>query len=257
MKYEGEFTMDDAENDGLIKRHVGKQMASNLMRQAPQMYDYLEAVAQEKGQEPWEVLGDHVVRALNNEDHAGRISAVDIDMSKLKSNQLRIEDAKFIKEFSQELGIDEGEDEGDWVEDMVMDRVKAKNESPIPRLNNGKSQKDVDPEVRQELDQMKKEMRQLTDALQNQAEDVESVGEDDETVDDIFGEEEEGDEVVEVGEVDEGQDENPVEEEASVSGGGDEGGDSISGSFSMDTLESTEAEDENIPSSEDGVEDEQ
>jgi len=174
------FTMADAENDGLIKREVGGEMERVARRDSKKLFELFEQVCDHEGREPWKVLGDGVVRALNDETVAESIAAVDIDMSKVETNQTRLEDAKFVKELSSELGLDESG--SNWIEDTVRERIRSKTESPIPQLD-GQVQQSADADVRQELEQVKSQMNELMGAIKDEPQSSSSEGKD---VDELF-----------------------------------------------------------------------
>lgn len=132
MEYEGKFTEDDVDNDGEIKRYAGKQAAQVASRQSSDLYQMFEKVCENKGLDPWQVLGDHIVRALNNEEHAGMLSNIDVNMSKLQKGSIRVEDAKLLREFAEQLGIGFGEDDGDdELEDIFKQRIRSQLQSPF------------------------------------------------------------------------------------------------------------------------------
>lgn len=250
---DGKFTAKDAENDGLIKREVGREMAKVARTNSQQLFEYFEQVCDHEGRDPWKVLGDGVVRALNDETVAESVAAIDIDMSKVDGGRTRVEDAKFVKELASELGLEQ--DSGHWIEETVRDRIKSKTESPIPTLEGGQ-QGAGDPELRRELQEVKSQMNELMGAMDGETQSSSSEGKD---VDDLFdgvgsddgGEESESDSV-------DGSDDDGSETQVDEGGGESDGGEPDLEDLQVDIAEDVDSrgvegkEESELPSSTDG-----
>lgn len=192
MEYEGKFTEDDVDNDGEIKSYAGKQAAQVASRQNSDLYRMFVNVCEEKGLEPWEVLGDHIVRALNNEDHAGMLANTEVNMSKLKQGNIRVEDAKLLREFAEELGVGFGDSSSDdELEEIFKARLKSKLESPFSSVAGGGS--DVtDESLKDEVRMLRSEIQSMKDGdgsqQRSQPEQNDGGGQADKAIDDVFDE---------------------------------------------------------------------
>lgn len=177
------FTLDDAENDGLIKREVGTQLVANLKRSAPKLYTMFENVCEEQELSPKEVMGDHALRAINNQEHSQMLADIRVDMSQVNQDEVRIEDAQFIQELSSALGLDSEEKE-DPIDRLIERRLEAKAGPMLPGAS-----RDVDgevsPDVKRELDTIKERMAEIQSSITESDIDSES-GEKKKDIDDIF-----------------------------------------------------------------------
>jgi hypothetical protein len=154
------FTLDDAENDGKIKREAGTEMAKVARRTGGELFQMFEEVCADKGMDPWQVLGDAVVRALNDEDFSKSLAETEVDMSEVKAGQLRMEDAEFVKEFAEKMGLDAEEDQDDWLEDLFKERLEAKTKSPMMGLAN-----QPNAEVQDEINEIKEQVDRITEHM--------------------------------------------------------------------------------------------
>ncbi len=256
MEYEGKFTEDDVDNDGEIKRYAGKQAAQVASRQNSDLYKMFINVCEDKGLEPWQVLGDHIVRALNNEDHAGMLANTDVNMSELKKGDIRLEDAKLLRKFAEELGVGFGDGgEEDELEKIFKDRLKSKLESPFSSVA-GQGQDVSDESLKQEVRMLRSEIQNMKgggggspDSNQSQASTPTSESRD---IDEVFDEASEPD-----NDVDDGGTEGS---EADIEVGDEEGGNDFEGEFeedeeedrfSLDLADPTELEPDDVPGSKD------
>lgn len=214
------FTIDDAENDGLIKREVGAQMVSNLKRSAPKIWTMFEKVCDNQNRRPKEVLGDHALRSINNSDHSEMLADLIVDLSEVNQDQIRIEDAKFINTLTEELGL-ETEDKADPIEKLIQRRLEAKAGPMLPGTD-VKNRGEMDEDVKREIGTIKERMKELQAAVGDEGPGKDSAEESKE-VDDLFDEnsgDESGDETdrevddVEV-EVEESEEPSPPEGEDS------------------------------------------
>lgn len=171
------FTIEDAENDGKIKQEVGPDMVRVAARQNQELFEMFENVCQDKGMDPQQVLSDGILRAIKNPDFAERISMIDVDMASVKKGDLRVEDAKLLREFSEQLGIDV-EDNDSWLEDTVRERLQAKTASPLDGL--GGRGRDAKPsengEVSEQMGVLTEKIDQLEQRLEEGGEKIEDTG---------------------------------------------------------------------------------
>lgn len=175
------FTMEDAENDGRIKREVGSELAKVLKREGGQLWQMFLNVCENQGREPKIVLGEGVVKALNDEAFSEQIADVEIDMTQLRSGELRKEDARFVKELREEFREDEGSDMS-FIDELVEERLKAKTESPIPSVNRGGA---ADEQTQKEIQDLKRKVDQIASEVSGQPEQVDTADQK-RDLDDIF-----------------------------------------------------------------------
>lgn len=135
------FTESDAENDGLIKREVGREMAKVAKTQNPEVFGYFEEVCQEVGRSPADVLGEMCVLALNDEQYAQRVMSSELNMKKLRADDIRVEDVKYVKKLSEELGMNETEEKNDPIERLIESRIESVSESPMEKIQERRHQK--------------------------------------------------------------------------------------------------------------------
>lgn len=189
---DGPFTENHAQNDGLIKREVGPKMAGNAKRNASRLFQMFEKVCREMGREPEEVLGDHMVKALNSEAHAEAIFETEIDLSEVQQDELSMEDAQFVQQMMEALGVG-GETEKDPLDRFVEQRLESATSSPLGRVK-GRKKRDVDAGVRQELNEMKEQMNALASRFEESTKGggEETVEVEEKSVDEALGFEEAG-----------------------------------------------------------------
>jgi len=197
------FTIEDAENDGKIKREVAPDMARVAATQYGELYEMFEQVCEDKGIEPKVVLSDGILKAVKDEAFAERIAQVDIDMSAIKKGDLRLEDARMLMQFSKELGLDESDDDH-WLRDTVKERIQSKTQSPMAPIARQRQEesRNTDPEVQSQISNLAQQVENLSQKVGEQGEAREqssSSGKKD--VDEVFGD------------VDSGSDEGDVVEE--------------------------------------------
>jgi hypothetical protein len=166
-KQEDKFTLEDAENDGKIKREAGVEMKKVASREYGELFEMFADVCDGKGVDPKTVLGDGVLKAIRDEDFAERLSSVEIDMSAVKGGSMRIEDAKMMTEFAEELGIDQSSGEDAWLEETVKERIMSKTSSPVPDIPNrgGGAEREVSEGVRQDIENLSRQVNRLAEQV--------------------------------------------------------------------------------------------
>jgi len=135
------FTEDDATNDGKIKKEAGATMAQTAAQGGEELYDAFLEVCSEAGQTPSEVLGDYLVRALNDEGFSERLLQTEIDMMKIKADELRKEDLMFVKEIADEFDL-MGNDDTHPVRELVERRLQAKGGGALSQVMGDRSNGD-------------------------------------------------------------------------------------------------------------------
>lgn len=185
------FTESDANNDGLIKREVGREMAKVAKSQNPQVFQHFERVCEEVGREPSEVFGEMAVRSLNSEAFAENVLASEISMSQIKADEIRLEDVKYVKQLSEELGLNDTEQEKDPIDQLIDQRLKSVTSSPLDNIRSNKENPEgVNGEVLQHMESLQQEIGRLEQKIEGN--DVEgatgdnTTERDGQTVDDLF-----------------------------------------------------------------------
>lgn len=174
------FTEEDAKNDGRVKREAGQEAWRVASRNSGRLAQMFQNVCEnEIGREPKNVLGDAILRALDDPDFSERLAKLDIDMSKIEQGRVSREDAEMVMDMAEAFGFNTDNNDKDFVDEIVMQRLKSKSGSPIPRLNN--RQEDISNNDIQEL---KREIRDLKKTQGQQT--TSSVEVDDSSVDSVF-----------------------------------------------------------------------
>lgn len=128
------FTESDAQNDGLIKREVGKEMAKVAKSQNPELYEYFVKVAEDVGRDPKDMFGEMVVMSLNDEEYADRIFSSEVNMRDLRADEIRLSDVKYVQTLMEELGINENNKTKDPVEQLIEQRLQSVTSSPLKQV---------------------------------------------------------------------------------------------------------------------------
>lgn len=212
------FTEADAENDGLIKREVGKQMKKVASTQNPEWYDAFARVCNEIGRNPADVFGEMAVKSLNSQEYSDKVFNAELSPAQLKSDEMRLEDVKYVKQLSDELGLNNNQGSNDPIDRMIEQRLQTITQSPIPRLNKDKDKKDVGGDelakainnMNQRLNEMEKNIKK---GAGNVKDDVGDAVSDDQSIDELFGGEGEGEEAERVEADDEGASDEPTQEQ--------------------------------------------
>lgn len=186
------FTESDAANDGLIKREVGREMAKVAKTQNPKMFQHFERVCDEVGREPAEVFGEMCVRALDNEDYARNILNSEINMSQIRADEIRLEDIKYVKQLSEQLGLNKNEDSKDPIDKLINQRLEMVTQSPLDNLRRNRNNPEgVNGEVLDHMESLQSEISNLKRQIEEEGEAREAAEKESNTgeksVDDLFG----------------------------------------------------------------------
>lgn len=187
------FTESDAENDGMIKREAGREMAKVAQQVNPEVYQHFLNVCENRGVEPPLLLGEMAVRALNDEGYANRIFNTEVNMSAIQQNEIRKEDVQFVTEIESMF---KEEDDGamDPIDELIEDRIRNMASSPVKQARKNISTKsDSDEELKEFLAQMNSRMEQMEEKISSESQNVAQEGEPDgeRDLDDLFEEEDE------------------------------------------------------------------
>jgi len=241
MSDDDTFTEEDAMNDGLIKKEMGPKMAGQAKRTSKELWSFFQQACDHMGRDPEEVLGDHVVKALNDEAYADTIFNTDIDMSKVRGDEMSVEDAEFVQEVMEALGVD-SEDSSDPIEEYMMNRLESATKSPLSGMKEsiGGRNGEAD-ELTAEIKRLRQEVDELKDSSSNEQQD-DGGGEestDRKNIDDVFEQAS--------GDSDDGDDGSEDSEGVEVT---DLGADDDEGEVQGDTVEIAEEQEEESGESE-------
>lgn len=267
------FTESDAQNDGLIKREVGKEMSRVAKTQNPELFEHFDNVCNEVGREPWEVFGEMCVRALNSEEYSQRLMSSEVNMGDLRADEIRLEDVRYVKELTQELGLEQDKQQSDPIDQLINNRLESVTSSPLDNISrDNRNPEGVDGKVVQHMESLQNEIERLEAKIDGdeQAEESSQDGDDEseQSVDELFGDSEDDDvsepkhqeeEDGKAGEPDAEVEEEGIESEAVEEAfeGLDGGVDDVSDTGEGETLEDVEREneiDDVFVTSEDGEE---
>jgi hypothetical protein len=165
------FTEEDAQNDGKIKKEAGSTMAQVAAKEGGELYDAFIEVCNESGQAPSEVLGDYLVRALNNEGFSERVLQTEIDMMTIRADELRKEDLEFVKEIADEFGL-MPDNEPHPIRKLVERRLEAKGGGPLSSLSGGNGDSNGQGK---DIDRLEARMNRMEGMLEQIAQDDEPV----------------------------------------------------------------------------------
>lgn len=186
------FTESDAQNDGLIKREVGREMVKVAKTQNPEMFEHFQNVCDEVGRDPADVFGEMCVRALNSETYAHNVLDSEINMSQIRADEIRLEDVKYVKQLSEELGLDEGESSQDPIDKLIEQRLEMVTQSPLDNLRKSRENPEgVNGEVLSHMEQLQSEINSLKGQIEGQDEQstttTETSEHNEQSVDELFG----------------------------------------------------------------------
>lgn len=198
------WTLEDADDNSKIKREAGSEMARVASANNPELFKHFEKVCRDMGREPWEVLGDMLVKSMENDQYSEALFNIEVDVSRINQTERRIDDAKFIMDLKDELGIGE-EDEEETIRDAIAERIKSQVDSPVPRLAQGRrSSSETDTEVKERINRIEEKIDNLSSSVERtppeqresgEKKDIDELfedsGEDEEELEDIVEEVEE------------------------------------------------------------------
>ncbi len=214
---EEKFTIDDADDDGKIKREGGSTMASVAKRESPKLWSAFEKVCEERGVKPGHVLGGKALRALEDADYAKQLARKQIDLSIIDRSSMRVEDVEYVMNLAEQLGLNDQQE--DPIMDLVRERVESAGKTPLSEFTEGPERsQEVDRRLAKQLEQMDRRLSKIEkEAIQSGG--GGSEGSDRKDLDDIFDSEEEETPDVEVdeGRVEEVEDDSMEDHEDMIS----------------------------------------
>jgi len=224
------FTKEDAQDDGKIKEEV----AGNLMRTArqgsPKVWDAFADVCDHMDQDPGYVLADMVVKALNNQEYADMVAETEVTMDAISTGDYRKEDLRMVHEIAEEFNLMPSEDDSENLIDRIINkRIESSAKSPLENFNQSR-EKDRDvQELKDRIDELQREVQRAESEGQKQSEAVPTESSTTETsstaetdnkstgrkdIDDLFGNEDNGDSGEDVSTESEEEESEPEEDEA-------------------------------------------
>lgn len=219
MVIEMVFTLEDAENDGLIKNEMRPELTKVAKSHSQAIYRHFEKVCNSMDQEPGRVLTDMLVRCLNDEEYAQGVANTEVSMEAINTGEVRKEDIQFVKEIAKEFDL-EPEKKENPVNKIIEQRLEHKAATPFDNIGRV-GEEDVGGSSRRqerEIRKLESKIQELEAQLDEDDEVVETEDEDVERrrkeVDELFDDEEEEDVVDEI--VDSGVEEDDEEDEVEV-----------------------------------------
>lgn len=165
------FTEEDAMNDGKIRSETEPEMVKVASSNSPRIFQHFEQVCGAMDQDPKSVLGNMLVRALNNEEYAQMILETDIDMGVLSSEELMLSDIELLDQIAEKFDLKPG-DKKHPVERILDRRLEAAGGTPLDSVRDiGEEYLNGDrsaAEVQAELDAVRKEIRNLSKQLEEE-----------------------------------------------------------------------------------------
>jgi len=199
------FTESDAANDGLIKREVGKQMAKVAKTQNPQLFEHFENVADEIGRAPADIFGEMAVRALNSENYADQIFNSEVSMKKIRADEIRLEDVKYVKQLSEELGLNDKDETSDPIDELINQRISNVSQSPLENMRKSKEDPSgVNGQVLEHMESLQGEINEMKQKIDDgESGNTASSGSsehNEQSVDSLFGDSDEEEQTEDEGE---------------------------------------------------------
>jgi len=162
------FTQEDAKNDGKIKAEAGPSMKQVAARENSELYEYYKKVCSNMGVDPGVDLADLAVRALEDESFADRVLNTQVDLRKIKANEIRIQDMKQVKQYYEEFNNDSGP--AIDIESIIEQRLQQTASGPLSGPRGGPLGADRGRESgsNPEVDQLRQEVRRLQSELEEE-----------------------------------------------------------------------------------------
>lgn len=185
------FTEQDVENDGKIKKEAGPEMVSTARQTSPRIFQHFERVCDSIGQEPSVVLGDLLIRALNNESNAKEILNVDVSLEALQTGDYRKDDIRFVKEVSEEFDLTP-EEKKHPIDRLIDKRIEAVGGGPLDRTSRDASDEEV-RKLEKKIDRLESKLDEDgSESVETEEVTVQKESSDDSSgekkdIDDIFG----------------------------------------------------------------------
>jgi len=130
------FTEEDAQNDGLIKKEAGSTMAQVAGRTGGVLYSAFLDVCEDTGREPSIVLGDVLIRALNNENFSERILQTEVDTSVIEANDIREDDLELVQSLADKFGLNDEKSKSP-LEELVEQRIQTQAGAGFGQFSRG------------------------------------------------------------------------------------------------------------------------
>lgn len=168
---EGQFTAEEAENDGLFKSEIRDSVKSTASRSGGEIFDYYMEWCEINGIDPGVDLADACIRALNDETFAERILNTQMELADVKMGNYREEDFEFLMRMKEEYSglFDSGLNLN--VEDIVEQRLNGgsgvmgggQSQNPFDMAAQGSQQDD-----NQKVERLEREVQELKRELKRE-----------------------------------------------------------------------------------------
>lgn len=158
---DGEFTESDAENDGLVKREAGQQLNSVLARESGELYTKFRKYCDNIGRDPSVVLGDMILRAIQNDSYAQEVASTVVDVERLNSGEVKKEDLEMVTDIINQFS-DQEEQGRDPIDKMLEERLSAVGQGPLGavdenRRNSGAAKDKKIRELERQIEELRRQ----------------------------------------------------------------------------------------------------
>lgn len=182
---------EDVEDDGFVVEEGGKVLNNEAMVKASRMYSLFEDYCNKINRKPEYVLGEELVRVIENDEYANVILDVDVDITKLNKDQFREDDLEIVRKLGEKFDLfgDDEENNENALDQMIMERIQSVGGGPLSSY--GKKKKG-----NREIKEVKQRMARLEGMLSRQMEENENKNAENqrnrESVEDVFGDIDDG-----------------------------------------------------------------
>ena len=199
------FTEEDAENDGLIKREVGKSLNSVMSRQGGELYRKFLDWCDEHDLDPSNQLGEMALRAIQDDGYAQKIAQTTVNPEKLNTDSTRQEDLELVVGLIDEYADDDGDSSFGAIDRLIEKRIEAIGNGPLMQVAEDQQRKKDSASKDEKIRDLEREIERLkrseNNATQQQSEPQsepepagKNVEEIDDEIDSLFDEPEEQEE---------------------------------------------------------------
>lgn len=158
------FTKEDARDDAKIKSEVRGDLLRVAKNQSPQIFEHFERVCHELDQDPGDVLADMLVRAINSQEYADKVSAQKVSMEVIQTGEFRKDDIELVKSLADEFDLTPDEEEDNVVDRIIEKRIESVSTSPLEGLAQEDGGQRGGPD--REVEQLEREVSRLQNELQ-------------------------------------------------------------------------------------------
>lgn len=169
------FTEEDAMNDGKVREATEPDMVSVAKSQSPRIFQHFERVCESMDQEPRTILGNMLIRALNNEEFAQQILETDINMRALNADEITMEDIELVDKLAERFDL-KPDGRKHPVEKIIDSRLEAVGGSPFDAVRDAgedmMSKDDDVSELKAEINDLERKLDRVLNEKDRQEKEV-------------------------------------------------------------------------------------